>query len=75
MSTLAEKPAVAKIKPKDGGSPPQSVKLPADVVESARIVAAYRNQAIADLIAGIVRPILLKMEREETAKRAKRGAE
>jgi hypothetical protein len=46
-----------------------SAKLPMDVVESARIVAAYRNEQIGDLLGGIRRPILAKMEQEEMAKR------
>jgi hypothetical protein len=48
-----------------------SAKLPMDVVESARIVAAYRNEQIGDLLGGILRPILAKMEQEEQAKRNK----
>lgn len=41
-----------------------SVKLYTDVVESARIVAAYRNEQIADLLSGILRPVLDRMEQE-----------
>jgi hypothetical protein len=48
-----------------------SAKLPMDVVEAARIVAAYRNEQIGDLLGGILRPILAKMEQEEQAKRTK----
>lgn len=50
----------------------QPVKLHLDVIESARIVAAYRGEPIQDLLSDILRPILAKMEREETARRAKR---
>ena len=53
--------------------PPLSAKLPADVVESARIVAAFRNVSMADLLGEILRPTLKKMEREEMAKRSKLG--
>ena len=48
-----------------------SAKLPMDVIEAARIVSAYRNESITDLLGDILRPILAKMEREEVAKRAK----
>ena len=48
-----------------------SVKLHMDVIETARIVAAYRNEAITDLLSDILRPILLGLEQEETAKRAR----
>ena len=53
------------------GQPPLSAKLPADVVETARIVAAYRGESMADLLGDILRPILAKMEQEEMAKRSK----
>lgn len=45
------------------------VKLPADVVESARIVSALKGDTISDLLAGILRPILSEMERDLLAKR------
>jgi hypothetical protein len=48
-----------------------STKLPIDVVESARIVAAYRNEQITDLLGGILRPVLANLEKEEQAKRNK----
>jgi hypothetical protein len=48
-----------------------STKLHIDVVESARIVAAYRNEQITDLLSAILRPVLAKMEQEEMAKRTK----
>lgn len=60
---------MATKKVKDGPAPPLSAKLPADVVESARIVAAFRNQSMADLIGEILRPVLKRMETEEIAKR------
>jgi hypothetical protein len=50
-----------------------SVKLPMDVIEAARIVSAYRGEPMADMLADILRPALVKMERDEVAKRAKGG--
>lgn len=50
-----------------------SVKLRMHVIESARIVAAYRNETITDLLSDILEPILAQMEREEVAKRSKGG--
>lgn len=47
----------------------ESVKLPADVMESARIVAAYTGGSMAELLGDILRPVLAKMEREEFARR------
>lgn len=47
----------------------ESVKLPADVMESARIVAAYTGEPMAEMLGNILRPILAKREREEAAKR------
>ena len=47
----------------------ESVKLPADVMESARIVAAYTGEPMAEMLGSILRPILAKREREESAKR------
>ncbi len=51
----------------------ESVKLPADVMESARIVAAYTGETIAEMLGDMLRPLLAKREREEAAKRAKRA--
>lgn len=48
-----------------------SVKLHMDVIESARIVAAYRNESMTDMLSDILRPVLAKLERDEVAKRAK----
>ena len=48
-----------------------STKLHLDVVEAARIVAAFRGASITEMLSDILRPILEKMEQEETAKRAK----
>jgi hypothetical protein len=64
---------VAGKKPKPQTPASLSTKLPADVVESARIVAALRNEGMGELLGDILRPILKKMEREEMAKRAKKG--
>ena len=50
-----------------------SIKLHADVVESARIVAAYRGQTMADVIGDLVRPLLKKLERDEHAKRNRKA--
>jgi hypothetical protein len=47
-----------------------SVKLPIDVIDSARIVAALRNQAMSDLMSDILRPALARMERKELARRS-----
>jgi hypothetical protein len=66
-------PAVAKkrARPEDV----RSVKLPGDVMDTARVVAALRNESIIDLLGTILRPALAKLERDEMAKRAKRTAE
>jgi hypothetical protein len=48
-----------------------SVKLRIQAIETARIVAAYRNETLTDLISDIVEPILARMEKEEVAKRNK----
>ena len=50
-----------------------SVKLPADVMDSARIVAAYSGETIAEMLGEMLRPILAKREKEEHAKRVKRS--
>lgn len=47
----------------------ESVKLPADVVESARIVSAYTGESMTDIMGDILRPVLAKRERDEVAKR------
>lgn len=67
---LAERPMNAK--KRSDATPYVSVKLPADVMESARIVAAYRGEAIAEMLGAILRPVLTKMEREEAHRRAKK---
>lgn len=48
-----------------------SVKLEMDVVEAARIVTAYRDESMTELLSAILRPVLSKMEAEEIAKRMK----
>jgi hypothetical protein len=48
-----------------------SVKLHMDVIEAARIVSAFRGETMTDMLSDILRPILARMEREETTKRAK----
>jgi hypothetical protein len=73
VTQTAERPKMAKRRP---GKPAlESVKLPADVMESARIVAAYTGEAISDMLGEMLRPILAKREREEAAKRAKTRGE
>ncbi len=66
MTTALLDSPMADAKPKT-----LSTKLHMDVVESARIVAAYKNEQIADLLSNILRPILADLEKDETAKRAK----
>jgi hypothetical protein len=51
-----------------------SVKLEIDVIESARIVAAYRGETMTEMLSEILRPILAKMEQEAVAKRHGIGA-
>lgn len=46
-----------------------SVKLEADVVESARIVTGYGTETMTELLSRLLRPALAKMEREMVAKR------
>jgi hypothetical protein len=46
-----------------------SVKLHMDVIESARIVAAIRNISMTDMLSDMLRPDLVRMERDELAKR------
>jgi hypothetical protein len=62
-----ERPMASEEKPKT-----LSVKLHIDVIESARIVSAYRNETMTDMLSEILRPVLANMEREEIARRAKR---
>jgi hypothetical protein len=65
MSTeLMDLPMATNNKPKT-----MSIKLPMDVIESARIVSAYRGGTMTDLMGDILRPALAKMEQEEIAKR------
>ena len=66
---LGQNPMAAKKRAKEASY--ASVKLTLDVVESARIVAAYRGETIADMLSDLLRPTLAKMEREEAARRAK----
>lgn len=48
----------------------ESVKLPSDVMKTARIVAAYTRQPIHNMLGDILRPILIKRELEEIKKRS-----
>jgi hypothetical protein len=66
MPALLSDGVMAREKPRT-----ESVKLPADVIRSARIVSAYRDESMAEMLAGILRPVLAEMEREEAAKRLK----
>ena len=61
VTALMEAPMNAE-KPKTS-----SVKLQLDVVESARIVSAYRGETITDMLSDLLRPVLAKMEQEETS--------
>lgn len=69
VACVVERPKMAKRK----ADKPElvSVKLPADVIDSARIVSAYTGETMADLLGNLLRPQLAKMEREEAAKRAR----
>lgn len=56
------------------GDPPAvraSIKLPEDVVDSARVVSALKNQPMAELLADLLRPLLAKLERELLAERSR----
>lgn len=66
MTTAALDRLMADDKPKT-----LSVKLHLDVIEAARIVAAYRNDSMTDMLSDILRPILAQMEQDEVAKRTK----
>lgn len=55
----------------DKKPPTLSVKLHMDVIESARVVAALRGVTMTDLISGMLRDDLSRMEHEEIVKRAK----
>jgi len=50
---------------------PISVKLPADIVVTARVIAGIENIALADIIATAARENLLKWESEAMEKRAR----
>ena len=63
---LSRAPAMSTEKPRT-----LSVKLETDVVEAARIVTAFRDESMTELLSGILRPVLAKMEQEEIAKRVK----
>ncbi|WP_165071848.1 hypothetical protein [Paludisphaera rhizosphaerae] len=66
MAALLEQTPMAGDKPRT-----LSVKLEMDVVESARIVTAYRDESMTELLSAILRPVLAQMEQEEMAKRMK----
>jgi hypothetical protein len=51
-------------------APMRSVKLSIDVIDSARIVAAYRGDTMSEMISNILRPLLGELLAEELAKRA-----
>jgi hypothetical protein len=67
-NALLELPAMAKQKGET-----LSVRLRAETVEAAKIVSAYRRENMTDMLSDILQPILVKMEAEEVAKRAKLG--
>lgn len=47
----------------------ESVRLPKDVMQSARVVASLRGEPIQDLLATILRPRLQEMELEALQRR------
>lgn len=47
------------------------IRLAVDVIQSARIVAAYRDMEPGDFLSDFLRPILAKLEADEAAKRAR----
>jgi hypothetical protein len=47
-----------------------SIKLPTDVVEYARVVAALRGVSMTDMLGDFLRPHLLQWEDEEIRRRA-----
>lgn len=64
MTTATMESPMATEKPKT-----MSIKLPMDVIESARIVSAYRGGTMTELMGEILRPALAQMEQEEITKR------
>lgn len=74
-TTLQAEPGVSARKASQPKIENLSVKMPVDVLDTARVVAALRGETITDVLANILRPALAKLEREELAKRAKRTAE
>jgi hypothetical protein len=48
-----------------------SVKLDADVVESARVAAALRGELISDMLSGLLRPAVARLEEEALDKRTR----
>jgi hypothetical protein len=68
MSTGLVEPPMTDEKPRT-----LSVKLPMDVIESARVVSACRGESMTELLGDILRPIIAKMEQEELGKRIKPG--
>jgi hypothetical protein len=47
-----------------------SIKMPVDVVESARVVSALRGVSMTDMLGDFLRPHLAQWEDEEIQKRA-----
>lgn len=47
------------------------VKLETDVVVATRIVTAFRGKSTTELLDGILRQVVAKMEQEEIARRVK----
>jgi hypothetical protein len=64
MSTATLDQTMADEKPKL-----MSVKLPVDVLESARIVAAFTGETMTELMANVLRPALAKMTRTATKRK------
>jgi hypothetical protein len=72
MATAIATLSVAKKKSRAPEQTLKSVKLAADVVESARIISAITDEGMSDMLSNILRPILFRLEKEAQEKRAKR---
>ena len=66
---LLDRPMTTSDKPKAS-----SVKLHDDVIETARIVSAYRGETMTDMLSGLLRPLLADLEKREVEKRGKAPA-
>ena len=50
--------------------PNDSLRLPRDVVATARIVAGYTGESMGEICGAILRPVLAEMERREAERRS-----